>query len=86
MRTTLRSDDIHSHDRDEKAYDVHPPSDYRSGDEPDSGRSSEDVQAGVRRIEAVSKSWTLASLIVAYVTYVLIFAADLCYLANLRLD
>lgn len=60
-----------SHDADEKTYDVHaPPSDYRSGDEPDSGRSSEDAQAGVKRIEAVSKAWTTASLIVAYVGYV----------------
>jgi len=29
------------------------------------------AQAGVRRIEAVSKAWTKTSLIVAYVTYAL---------------
>lgn len=64
----MRAGDSHSHDADEKTYDVHaPPSDYRSGDESDSGRSSEDAQAGVKRIEAVSKAWTTVSLIVAYV-------------------
>lgn len=26
-------------------------------------------QAGVKRIEAISKSWTTASLVIAYVTY-----------------
>jgi hypothetical protein len=67
----MRPDDGHSHDTDEKAYDTNAPSGYRSGDESDSGRSSEEVQAGVKRIEAVSKSWTFLSLVVAYVTYVL---------------
>ena len=33
--------------------------------------SEPSAQAGVRRIEAVSKAWTKTSLIVAYVTYVL---------------
>ncbi len=66
----MRPNDGHSHDGDEKGYDVSAPSDYRSGDESDSRRSSEEVQAGVKRIEAVSKSWTLTSLIIAYVTYV----------------
>lgn len=71
MRTSLRANDRPSHDADEKAYDVQaPPSDYRSGDETDSGRSSEDVQAGVKRIEAVSKAWTTVSLVVAYIGYV----------------
>lgn len=70
MRTSMRASDAHSRDGDEKAYDVHePPSDYRSGDGSDSGRSSEDAQAGVKRIEAVSKAWTTASLVVAYVGY-----------------
>lgn len=32
-------------------------------------------QAGVKRIEAVSKSWTKTSLIIAYVTYAIIFTA-----------
>lgn len=72
MRNSMRSDGTHFHDGDEKAYNAHPPSDYRSGDESDSGRSSEEAQAGVKRIEAISKSWTLTSLIIAYVAYVLI--------------
>jgi hypothetical protein len=33
--------------------------------------SEHSAQAGVRRIEAVSKAWTKTSLIVAYVTYVI---------------
>jgi hypothetical protein len=32
--------------------------------------SEHTAQAGVRRIEAVSKAWTKTSLIIAYVTYV----------------
>lgn len=36
----------------------------------DSGSNHADVQAGVKRIEAVSKSWTKTSLIIAYVAYV----------------
>lgn len=67
----MRPDGGHAHDRDEKAYDVNEPSDSRSGDEIDSRRSSEDAQAGVKRIEAVSKAWTLVSLTIAYVRYVL---------------
>ncbi|KAF2628516.1 MFS general substrate transporter [Macroventuria anomochaeta] len=73
MRTSMRPNDGHSHDGDEKAYDINaPPSDYRSVDESDSRRSSEEAQAGVKRIEAVSKAWTLTSLIIAYVTLMLI--------------
>lgn len=64
----MRPNDVHSHDGDEKAYEVNAPSDYRSGDESDSRRSSEEAQAGVKRIEAVSKAWTSTSLIIAYVT------------------
>lgn len=75
MRTSMRPNDGHSHDGDEKAYDTNVPSDYRDGDDSDSRRSSEDAQAGVKRIEAVSKAWTLTSLIVAYVTYVYSFTA-----------
>lgn len=66
----MRATDRPSDDADEKTFDHAPPSDYRSGDESDSGRSSEDAQAGVKRIEAVSKAWTTVSLVVAYVGYV----------------
>lgn len=37
----------------------------------DDALSGHSAQAGVRRIEAVSKAWTKTSLIIAYVTYVL---------------
>lgn len=76
MRTSMRQSDGHSHDGDEKAYDANPLSNYQSGDDSDSPRTSEDAQAGVKRIEAVSKAWTLTSLIVAYVTYVAIAASQ----------
>ena len=66
----MRPSDGYPRDGDEKAYDVNAPSDYRSGDESDSRHSHEEAQAGVKRIEAVSKAWTLASLTIAYVGYV----------------
>lgn len=69
----MRPDNGQSHEGDEKAYDVNAPSDYRSGDDSDSRHSSEEAQAGVKRIEAVSKAWTLVSLTVAYVGYVSLF-------------
>ncbi|KAJ4395127.1 hypothetical protein N0V91_011063 [Didymella pomorum] len=73
MKTSMRAGGRSPHDVDEKTYDVHaPPSDYRSGDESDSGRSSEDAQAGVKRIEAVSKAWTTVSLVFAYVGLMLL--------------
>lgn len=68
----MRLDDGQFHNGDEKAYDVHAPSDDRSGDELDSQHSSEEAQAGVKRIEAVSKAWTMTSLVIAYVTYALL--------------
>jgi SP family sugar:H+ symporter-like MFS transporter len=37
----------------------------------DDTSSEHSAQAGVKRIEAVSKAWTKTSLIVAYVTYVI---------------
>ncbi|KAF3046950.1 hypothetical protein E8E12_009159 [Didymella heteroderae] len=73
MRTSMRTSERLSRDGDEKTYDIHaPPSDFRSGDESDSRRSSEDAQAGVKRIEAVSKAWTTVSLIVAYIGLMLL--------------
>lgn len=74
----MRPDDGHGHDGDEKAYDVNGPNDSRSGHDSDSQLSSEDAQAGVKRIEAVSKAWTLVSLTIAYVRYVLISASQMC--------
>jgi hypothetical protein len=40
---------------------------YSSDDTPS---ENSDKQAGVKRIEAISKSWTTVSLVVAYVSYV----------------
>jgi SP family sugar:H+ symporter-like MFS transporter len=39
-----------------------------SSDGLDSASEKSEKQAGVKRIEAVSKSWTKSSLIIAYVT------------------
>lgn len=69
----MRPSDEHSRDGDKNGYDVNPPFDYRFGDQSDGQQSIEETQAGVKRIEAVSRSWTLTSLVVAYVTYVSFF-------------
>jgi hypothetical protein len=37
----------------------------------DTASDDTETQAGVKRIEAVSRSWTKTSLIIAYVTYVI---------------
>lgn len=42
--------------------------DFYSHDGFDSASENSEIQAGVKRIEAVSKAWTKTSLIVAYVT------------------
>ena len=81
----MRPSDGQSHDGDEKAYDINPPSDYRFGDESDGQRSSEEAQAGVKRIEAVSKSWTLTSVNIADVTYVFFFGYFLSNVENMRI-
>jgi hypothetical protein len=66
----MRSDEGVPHDQsdhDEFGKDV----DYNH--EPslsDDASSKHSIQAGVKRIEAVSKAWTKTSLIVAYVTSV----------------
>jgi hypothetical protein len=62
MRDASSSERAHS--GNEKAYDVDA-SDSRLSEE---SSGSEDAQAGVKRIEAVSKSWTTTSLVIAYVT------------------
>jgi hypothetical protein len=53
----------------ENAYDLTTMPDQQFSNDFDSQRSSEDAQAGVKRIEAVSKAWTFTSLTIAYVTY-----------------
>jgi hypothetical protein len=42
-----------------------------SPDRSDTASDDTETQAGVKRIEAVSRSWTKTSLIIAYVTYVM---------------
>lgn len=66
MSETMRDTDSseRAHSGNEKTYDVDGP-DSRSSQESD---QSKDAQAGVKRIEAVSKSWTTTSLVIAYVT------------------
>jgi hypothetical protein len=66
MRETMRDADSteRTHGGNEKVYDVDA-HDSRSSEENDHGN---DAQAGVKRIEAVSKSWTTASLVIAYAT------------------
>lgn len=65
----MRRSDVYPHHGDQKTDAIASTPDYRSGDDSDSRRSSEDAQAGVKRIEAVSKAWTWTSLTIAYVTY-----------------
>ncbi|KAJ8109723.1 hypothetical protein OPT61_g7253 [Boeremia exigua] len=72
MRTSMRPDHVNSNYEDEKTYDDHAPSDRQSGSDSESRHSSEEAQAGVKRIEAVSKAWTLTSLTIAYVTLMLL--------------
>lgn len=56
-------------DGDGTCYDGH---DRRGGGRYTSSSSSS-VQEGVRKIEAISKTWTHKSLIIAYIGYVIIF-------------
>lgn len=52
------------------AKDAEPDHDHSLNNDSDSASDYSEAQAGVKRIEAVSKAWTKTSLIVAYVTYV----------------
>ena len=79
MRHSLRlgeatspTDVVHNEtDRGNFGKDV----EYNREQSPSDDTSSEhSAQAGVKRIEAVSKAWTKTSLIVAYVTYVITIA------------
>jgi len=69
MDNSTRLNEGNPHNGHEKADGLNALPDYHSGDDSDSRRSSEDAQAGVKRIEAVSKAWTFTSLAIAYVTY-----------------
>jgi len=61
-QATEAADHGHEKDADFDRFD--------SPDQSDSASDDTETQAGVKRIEAVSRSWTKASLIIAYVTYV----------------
>jgi SP family sugar:H+ symporter-like MFS transporter len=50
--------------------DAGPDRDTYSSDDHDAASETSEKQAGVKRIEAVSKSWTKMSLVIAYVTWV----------------
>jgi SP family sugar:H+ symporter-like MFS transporter len=70
MRHSLRPDDGVVPNKTERA-DFGKSVDYdQERSLSDDASSDHSAQAGVKRIEAVSKAWTKTSLIVAYVTYV----------------
>ena len=69
MGTSTRLNEGTPHNGDEKSDELSALPEYQSSDDVDSRSSSEDAQAGVKRIEAVSKAWTSTSLTIAYVTY-----------------
>jgi hypothetical protein len=69
METSTRLKEENPHDGNGKADELNALPEYQSGDDSDSRCGSEDAQAGVKRIEAVSKAWTFTSLTIAYVTY-----------------
>ena len=77
MRDSMSHEDSHPQSQtvrndtdrgDNSGKDVDENRDSSLSDHPS---SEPPAQAGVRRIEAVSKAWTKTSLIVAYVTYAL---------------
>jgi len=74
MRHSLRQDNGdpgHNRTTDTFGKDADVPRDtYSSDNGYDTASEISEKQAGVKRIEAVSKSWTKTSLIIAYVTCV----------------
>jgi SP family sugar:H+ symporter-like MFS transporter len=74
MRQSTRPDEgvLHSEtDRGNFGKDIDYDHEHSLSDDASSDHSA---QAGVKRIEAVSKAWTKTSLIVAYVRYVQLVA------------
>lgn len=64
-----RNDDgAHNEERGRFGKDASGDRDLSSNNEYETASETSEAQAGVRRIEAVSKAWTKASLIIAYVT------------------
>ena len=74
MRNSLRRDDgvLHQSERHRDEHDTFGKEAEYDRDLPSDGNDSASInseaQAGVKRIEAVSKAWTKTSLIIAYVT------------------
>jgi hypothetical protein len=72
MRHTLRPDRAEKHNTTPESFskDAAVVPDTYANDAPlsDSGSETGEKQAGVKRIEAISKSWTTVSLVVAYVS------------------
>lgn len=74
MRPDLSSEATYAGTPDDLAKEADFGRDNYSPDVDETSSVGSEKQAGVKRIEAVSKSWTLLSLIVAYGAY----AARLC--------
>ena len=73
MRNSMRPDDgvVHNgHNGTTDTYDKDATLEHEPYLSDDTASDFSEKQAGVKRIEAVSKAWTKASLIIAYVTYV----------------
>lgn len=62
-------DAVHTGTPDTFGKDTAIDRDAYSSDANDTASEMSEKQAGVKRIEAISKSWTKVSLFVAYVTY-----------------
>lgn len=58
----------------DKEMDVKVPSD---GSDIETASIGSETQAGVKKVEAISKSWTKGGLIIAYVTYVCFYSSSL---------
>lgn len=72
MRNSLRPDDGVRHEEPTSGNFGKDEEYHRDQDSDgyDTASLESEAQAGVKRIEAVSKAWTKTSLIIAYVTYV----------------
>lgn len=70
MKDSLRPEDgpVHNGTPDAFGKDAELHRDTYLSDENDTASETSEKQAGVKRIEAISKSWTTTSLIIAYVT------------------
>lgn len=75
MRYPVRPDGGVGHNGTTGVYGKEPGLDRDGSLSCDTASEYSEPQAGVKRIEAVSKAWTKTSLIIAYATYVLTLLA-----------